>query len=190
MNRASCIHVEKIGKGTKKSPRRTRKRDFATRRLIFLRTHSSSKALPTMAPASPPPARPAVPDAPATMADLDKRDVPAWFLSFSAVMVPFCAFCYGHSRGVTTRVVERMVKSPAGVYGLLALPFVTLGMEKSIYDTVQSWQGIDPNVRPADRGGFPSGGALLPSFSLVPVQKVARRLTQQSQTMASRTEEE
>ena len=142
-----------------------------------------------MAPASPPPA-PAAPDAPATMADLDKRDVPAWFLSFSAAMVPFCAFCYGHSRGVTTRVVERMVKSPAGVYGLLALPFVTLGMEKSIYDTVQSWQGIDPNVRPADRGGFPSGGALLPSFSLVPVQKVARRLTQQSQTRATRTEEE
>ena len=72
---------------------------------------------------------------------------------------PFCAFCYGHSRGVTTRVVERVVKSPVGVYGLLALPFVTLGMEKSIYDTVQAWQGIDPNFRPADRGGFPSGGA-------------------------------
>ena len=46
-----------------------------------------------------------------------------------------------------------------GVYGLFALPFLTLGMEKSIYDTVQAWQGIDPNVRPKDRGGFPSGGA-------------------------------
>jgi hypothetical protein len=45
------------------------------------------------------------------------------------------------------------------VYGLFALPFVTLAMEKSIYDTVQAWQGIDPNVVPADRGGFPSGGA-------------------------------
>ena len=45
------------------------------------------------------------------------------------------------------------------MYGLLALPFLTLGMEKSIYDTVQAWQGIDPNVRPKDRGGFPSGGA-------------------------------
>ena len=69
------------------------------------------------------------------------------------------AFCYGHQRGVTTRVVERVVRSPVGVYGLFALPFLTLGMEKSVYDTVQSWQGIDPNVRPADRGGFPSGGA-------------------------------
>lgn len=91
--------------------------------------------------------------------ELDHRTVPAWFLSFSAAMVPFCAFCYGHSKGVTGRVVERVVKSPVGVYGLFALPFVTLGMEKSIYDTVQAWQGINPNVRPADRGGFPSGGA-------------------------------
>ena len=95
---------------------------------------------------------------PATIDDIDHRTVPAWFLSFAA-MVPFCAFCYGHSRGVTTRVVERVAKSPVGVYGLFALPFVNLGMEKSIYDTVQAWQGIDPNVRPADRGGFPSGGA-------------------------------
>jgi hypothetical protein len=57
------------------------------------------------------------------------------------------------------------------VYGLVALPFVTLAMEKSIYDTVQAAQGIDPNIRPAGRGGFPSGGAELPSFSLIPVQK-------------------
>ncbi|KAL7433465.1 hypothetical protein ACHAXH_006089 [Discostella pseudostelligera] len=104
---------------------------------------------------------------------------PSWFLSFSATMVPFCAFCYGHSRGVTTRVVDRVVKSPVGVYGLFALPFLTLGMEKSVYDTVQAWQGIDPNERPADRGGFPSGGAELPSFSLIPVRKFDRRtLTQ------------
>ena len=79
-----------------------------------------------------------------------------------------------------------MVKSGKyGVYGLFALPFCTLGMEKCIYDTVQSWQGINPNVRPADRGGFPSGGADLPSFSLVPVaqkpKRLVRTLTQQVQ---------
>ncbi|KAL7487250.1 hypothetical protein ACHAW6_012853 [Cyclotella cf. meneghiniana] len=120
------------------------------------------------------------PNHPPTIEDLDHRTVPAWFLSFSASMVPFCAFCYGHSRGVTTRVVERVVRSPVGVYGLFALPFVTLAMEKSIYDTVQAWQGIDPNVVPADRGGFPSGGANLPSFSLIPVKKVPRRPTSQT----------
>ena len=118
------------------------------------------------------------PPSPATMHDMDQRSLPAWVLSFSAAMVPFCAFCYGHSRGFTTKVVELVVKSPVGVYGLFALPFVTLGMEKSIYDTVQAWQGLDPNVVPSDRGGFPSGGASLPSFSLIPVQKIARRLTQ------------
>jgi hypothetical protein len=96
---------------------------------------------------------------PATMEEMDDRDNMAWFYSFSAAMVPFTAFCIGHSRGMTVRVVEAVVRSPVGVYGLFALPFVTLGMEKSIYDTVQAWQGIDPNIRPKDRGGFPSGGA-------------------------------
>lgn len=108
---------------------------------------------------------------PATMFEMDKRDNYAWMYSFAAAMVPFSAFCYGHGRGVTSRVVERVVKSPVGVYGLFALPFITLAMEKSIYDTVQAWQGLDPNIVPADRGGFPSGGASLPSLSLIPVQK-------------------
>ena len=85
-------------------------------------------------------------------------------------MIPFTSFCYFHSKGGTARVVEAVAKSPVGVYGLLALPFVSLAMEKCIYDTAQSAQGIDPRVRPANRGGFPSGGAALPSFSLVPVQ--------------------
>jgi len=112
-------------------------------------------------------------DRPDTIRDYDHRSNTAWMYSFAAAMVPFTAFCYGHSRGATTRVVEAVVKSPVGVYGLLALPFVTLGMEKSIYDTVQAWQGIDPKIRPKERGGFPSGGAELPSFSLIPVQKVS-----------------
>jgi hypothetical protein len=106
----------------------------------------------------------------------------AWIYSFAATMFPFTAFCYGHSRGVTGRIVERVVKSPVGVYGLLALPFCTLAMEKSVYDTVQAWQGLDPNVRPKNSGGFPSGGAELPSFSLIPVQK---RLIRRPTNMAS-----
>lgn len=109
---------------------------------------------------------------PATMFEMDHRDNQAWMYSFAAAMVPFSAFCYGHGRGVTSRVVERVVRSPVGVYGLFALPFLTLAMEKSVYDTVQAWQGLDPNIVPADRGsGFPSGGASLPSFSLIAVQK-------------------
>ena len=108
---------------------------------------------------------------PATMSEMDHRDNYAWAYSGAAAMVPFTAFCYFHAKGGTARVVERVVRSPVGVYGLFVLPLVTLAMEKSIYDTVQAWQGLDPNVVPADRGGFPSGGANLPSLSLIPVQK-------------------
>ena len=151
---------------------------------------------------------------PATMQEMDTRDNQAWMYSFAAAMVPFTSFCYAHSRGVTTRVVERMARSRMGVYGLLALPFCTLAMEKSVYDSVQAWQGIDPNVRPADRGGFPSGGAgtclhgrttlvhvlwfvvltrpffvyvlqALPSFSLIPVQKREPLLRRITSTVAT-----
>eukprot|EP00525_Craspedostauros_australis_P002058 CAMPEP_0198121986 /NCGR_PEP_ID=MMETSP1442-20131203/33631_1 /TAXON_ID= /ORGANISM="Craspedostauros australis, Strain CCMP3328" /LENGTH=146 /DNA_ID=CAMNT_0043780907 /DNA_START=172 /DNA_END=612 /DNA_ORIENTATION=- len=113
---------------------------------------------------------------PDSTADIDNRDSEAWMYSFGAAMIPFTAFCYGHSLGMTARVVEGVARSPVGVYGLLALPFCTLAMEKSIYDTVQAWQGINPNVRPKDRGGFPSGGANLPSFSLIPIQNRHREL--------------
>ena len=118
---------------------------------------------------------------PATMADMDHRDNYAWMYSFGAAMVPFTAFVYGHGQGMTARVVDRVVKSPLGVYGLFVLPFVTLGMEKCIYDTVQSYQGLNPNIVPADRGGFPSGGAQLPSFSLIAVQQQHYQQQQQQQ---------
>jgi len=108
---------------------------------------------------------------PNTIAEYDTRDNDAWMFSFTAAMVPFTAFCYGHSRGLTGKVLEKLVKLPGGFHAIFALPFLTLAMEKSVYDTAQSIQGIDPNVRPADRGGFPSGGSSLPSFSLVPVQE-------------------
>ena len=80
---------------------------------------------------------------PATMFEMDQRDNYAWVYSAAAAMVPFTAVVYGHSRGVTSRIVERVVKSPVGVYGLFALPILSLAMEKSIYDTVQAWQGLE-----------------------------------------------
>mmetsp|Transcript_29253 Transcript_29253/g.48336 ORF Transcript_29253/g.48336 Transcript_29253/m.48336 type:complete len:136 (+) Transcript_29253:157-564(+) len=108
---------------------------------------------------------------PGTIADYDERSNGSWVISFGAAMIPFAGFLYGHGRGMTVRVVEAVVRSPLGPAGLLLLPFATLGFEKCIYDTAQSVQGINPNMRPADRGGFPSGGADLPSFSLVPIMK-------------------
>lgn len=124
---------------------------------------------------------------PANMSEMDHRKDSAWIVSFGAAMIPFTSFCYMHSRGGTGRIVEAVVKSPVGVYGLLALPFVSLAMEKCIYDTAQAAQGIDPNIRPANRGGFPSGGAALPSFSLVPVQKELPSWFSNKTTLSSRT---
>jgi hypothetical protein len=108
---------------------------------------------------------------PQTIADYDDRSNSSWAISFAAAMIPFTGFLYGHGKGVTGRVIEAVVRSPIGPAGLLLLPFATLGFEKCIYDTAQAVQGVNPNFRPADRGGFPSGGADLPSFSLVPVMK-------------------
>ena len=72
-----------------------------------------------------------------------------------------------------------------GPAGLLAFPFVSIVMEKSIYDTLNSFCGIDPHEHPETgakdnpRGAytFPSGGHMLPSFSLVPVRKVKQKQT-------------
>ena len=94
-----------------------------------------------------------------------------WAITFGAMLTPFVAFCYFHHTGHFGRSLERIAKSRFGVHGFLALPFVTLSMEKCIYDTVQCLQGIDPKVVPEGRGGFPSGGSALPSFSLIPIQK-------------------
>ena len=49
---------------------------------------------------------------PESIQDIDNRDNGAWFYSFMAAMVPFTGFCYGHQRGYTARVVERVVRSP------------------------------------------------------------------------------
>ena len=71
---------------------------------------------------------------PKTIAEYDTRDTNAWMFSFVAAMVPFVGFCYGHSRGGTGVVLEKLVKMPGGFYGIFALPFLTLGMEKCIYE--------------------------------------------------------
>ena len=56
-----------------------------------------------------------------------------------------------------------------GAGGLLALPFGTLTMEKSLYDTYCAYHGqsIYEEGNLNKHGGFPSGGAALPSFSVL-----------------------
>ena len=56
-----------------------------------------------------------------------------------------------------------------GAGGLLALPFGTLTLEKSLYDTYCAFHGqsIYEEGITDKHGGFPSGGAALPSFSVL-----------------------
>ena len=93
--------------------------------ILTLHTTTQLTDIFIMTSSSPPPPPPNTSDSPATMDELDKTVVPSWFLSFSAAMVPFCAFCYGHSRGVTTRVVERVVKSP-GMFLSSIYPYLNM----------------------------------------------------------------
>ena len=69
-----------------------------------------------------------------------------------------------------------------GAKGLLALPFASLTVEKSTYDTYCAYWGdsiyADPNADAlaGKHGGFPSGGAALPSFSLIETRQEEERM--------------
>ena len=60
-----------------------------------------------------------------------------------------------------------------GAAGLVGLPAVTLTMEKTCYDTYCAFHGhsIYDDKNPTPNGGFPSGGAQLPSFSLIATRR-------------------
>jgi hypothetical protein len=48
----------------------------------------------------------------------------------------------------------------AGIPGIIAVPSITLSLEKSFYDTANAYNGLDPNDKPQGLvgSGFPSGG--------------------------------
>ena len=87
-------------------------------------------------------------------------------------LVPFSFFLYAHHRGLVVKLFETAYRV-AGIPGILCVPSVTLAMEKTIYDTVNCYQGKNKNVQPAGcvGAGFPSGGHLFPSFSLIEPRK-------------------
>ena len=63
-----------------------------------------------------------------------------------------------------------------GPLGLLGIPFCTLAMEKTAYDTYTAYHGRSIYADAAKRNEpppqFPSGGAQLPSFSLIETRKL------------------
>ena len=101
----------------------------------------------------------------------EEDDDASWKYSAAAAALPFTAFLYAHHRGLAVKMID-VVYRRLGVGGLFTLPFMTLTMEKSVYDTANALQGRDPNKHPKGAGSsFPSGGHMLPSFALVPIQK-------------------
>ena len=92
---------------------------------------------------------------------------------------------------VFTKVMPRIIGPyyrAFGVTGVLALPFITLTLEKVGYDTFLAARGRDLDAereaaaeasgskKIGAHGEFPSGGAALPSFSLIPVASEQSRL--------------
>ena len=63
-----------------------------------------------------------------------------------------------------------------GPIGLLGIPFCTLAMEKTAYDTYTAYHGRSIYADAAKKNEpppqFPSGGAQLPSFSLIETRKL------------------
>ena len=63
-----------------------------------------------------------------------------------------------------------------GPLGLLGIPFCTISMEKCAYDTYTAYHGRSIYADAAKRNEpppqFPSGGAQLPSFSLIETRKL------------------
>ena len=101
----------------------------------------------------------------------NSSDDGAWMLPAAAACVPFGMFLVGHQRGLTIKMFN-FAYQRFGAIGLVGLPVVTLTIEKSVYDSVNAYQGKDPNEKPKGSGsGFPSGGHMLPSLSLVSVNK-------------------
>ena len=67
-----------------------------------------------------------------------------------------------------------------GIPGILALPWITLALEKASYDTLAAARGHDMQAEHAKNGNphgeFPSGGAALPSWSFIPIRGEQDRL--------------
>lgn len=78
-----------------------------------------------------------------------------------------------HGGNGLARVIDVIYKR-LGPAGLLGLPAVTLTLEKSAYDSYTAFHGhsiyADAGTAPK-HGGFPSGGAQLPSFSLIETRR-------------------
>ena len=91
--------------------------------------------------------------------------------------------------GVFAAIVSRAYNR-FGAAGLLGIPFGSLMLEKSLYDTYCAYHGEsiydespDEFTGTGKHGGFPSGGASLPSFSLLKTRAPTERAAFRSELL-------
>mmetsp|Transcript_22324 Transcript_22324/g.88620 ORF Transcript_22324/g.88620 Transcript_22324/m.88620 type:complete len:147 (-) Transcript_22324:1122-1562(-) len=81
-----------------------------------------------------------------------------------------------NSKGVLPSLIGAIHRR-VGAVGLVLIPAVTLTAEKTAYDTYTAYHGRsiyqEATARPTPHGGFPSGGAQLPSFSLIETRRAS-----------------
>ena len=111
----------------------------------------------------------------------EPEEVPKWpiyaFIGVVFIGAPLMPQAKGG--GLFGKVVGA-VYNRVGAAGLLAIPFGSLTIEKSTYDTYCAYHGqsiYEQHDGKAKHGGFPSGGAALPSFSLLKTRQPTERPT-------------
>jgi len=114
---------------------------------------------------------------PAAAATAEEDEIPKWpiyaFIGVVFIGMPLMPTAKGGGAfGKFVDVVYRRV----GATGLLAIPFGSLTVEKATYDTYCAYHGksIYEEKESNPHGGFPSGGAALPSFSMLKTRDVGR----------------
>ena len=125
-------------------------------------------------------------EAAASSSSATQEEVPKWpiyaFIGVVFIGMPLMPTSKGG--GLFAKIVSSVYKR-VGATGLLAIPFGTLTMEKATYDTYCAYHGqsIYDAKSSNPHGGFPSGGAGLPSFSLLKTRAADERATFRSEPL-------
>lgn len=110
----------------------------------------------------------------------EENEIPKWpiyaFIGVVFIGAPLMPQAKGG--GLFGKIVDQVYRR-VGATGLLLIPFGSLAVEKSTYDTYCAYHGhsIYEQKENNPHGSFPSGGAGLPSFSLLKTRPENERPT-------------
>jgi hypothetical protein len=89
-----------------------------------------------------------------------------------ACATPFSLMCFFHGLGYSHKFFMALYRL-GGARLLIGITPLTISFEKCIYDTTNCFCGRDPNTHTGNYPThYPSGGHMLPSFSLVQLRKI------------------